>query len=101
MSDLQINGVSQTVFSHSTTLAVFTVTNVLDLVSSNMKLYFPVGLPENHSVITAGITLTPKLMSITPNEGGVGGTLIEAFVPGVGTATTGLDLVDQSDRTIC
>jgi len=59
-----------------------------------MKLYFAVGLPANHAVIAAGITLTPKLMSITPNEGGEGSALIEAFIPGVGTATTGLDLVD-------
>jgi len=47
MSDLQINGVSQTVLSHTDTLAIFTVTNVPNLTLKNLawNLFFPAGLP--------------------------------------------------------
>lgn len=73
--------------THSDTMAVFTITDVSDLTSSDLNLFFPVGLPQGHDLITAGITLEPKLARITPNIGSVGSTLITAFIPGVGVET--------------
>jgi hypothetical protein len=76
VSDLQIGGVSQTMKSHSDTMAVFTVTDVQDVASTDLNLFFPIGIPEGHDLVRAGITLEPKLMSITPNVGTPGSTLV-------------------------
>jgi len=69
--------------------------------SLDINLFFPVGIPAGHDLIKAGITLEPKLMSLTPNDGTYAGTLITASVPGVGKDTTGLDLVQADGSTIC
>jgi len=83
-------------------MAVFTVTEVSDLESKDMNLFFPVGLPKGHDKVRAGINLEPKLVKITPNVGSVGGTWITATVPGVGTKTKDLDLVNSKDnKSIC
>jgi hypothetical protein len=100
-SDLQINGISQDVKSHSDTMAVFIITDVLDLQSTDLNLFFPVGLPNGHEIIRAGFTLEPKFMMITPSAGTPGGTLVQATVPGIGKSTADLDLVDNTGRTIC
>jgi hypothetical protein len=45
------------------------------------KLYFDVGIPENNAAITAhGLTLEPKLISLSANEGSIGGSIITANV---------------------
>jgi hypothetical protein len=67
-----------------------------------LNLFFPVGLPKGHELVRAGFTLTPKFVSMTPNAGTNGSTLVQATVPGVGTSTTGLDLVrGDNDESIC
>lgn len=38
---------------------------------------------------------------VSPNSGSNGGTLIQATVPGVGTLTKDVDLVDETGRTVC
>lgn len=101
MSDLQINEVSQTVRSHTDTMAVFEITEVQDLNSLDVNLFFPVGLPKGHDLIKAGVTLEPKLMSISPNVGTVASTLITATVPGIGKGTTGLNLVLADGKSLC
>jgi hypothetical protein len=102
MADFQINGVSQPVKTHSDTMAVFTVTDATDLTSTDLNLFFPVGLPKGHELVRAGFTLEPRFVSMTPTEGTPGSTLIQANVQGVGTSTTGLDLVNgDDDSTIC
>ena len=52
-------------------------------------------------IVTAGIALTPKMWSIDPKVGTIGGTLITVTVPGVGTETEGLSLVNPSGGSIC
>ena len=69
---------------------------------STAKLYFDVGVPENSAAITThGLSLDPKLVSLSLNEGSVGGSIITANVQGVGPSTTGFDLVDSSGASIC
>lgn len=68
---------------------------------SSNKLYFAVGTPENHTVVEASIEITPQLASISPNVGSVGGTIITATVPGATTSSTGIDIVDDSNNSIC
>jgi len=82
-------------------MLVFDVKDVTDSKLTNMNLYFPVGLPKGHDIIKAGVTLTPKLVSLTPNAGSISGTMINAFVPGVGTATTGLSLIRKGGNSVC
>jgi hypothetical protein len=60
--------------THTDTMAVFRVDKVLDLQTTNMNLFFPVGLPAAHDLVRAGITLTPKLLMMTPNSGTPGST---------------------------
>jgi hypothetical protein len=48
------------------------------------------------------LTLEPKLVSLSIAEGSVGGTNITANIQGVGTSTTGLQLVDSvSGNSLC
>jgi hypothetical protein len=82
-------------------MAVFTVTEVPDLTSTDMNLYFPIGLPAGHELVTAGITFEPKLTQITPNHGSPFRTLITATVHGIGVESTGIDLVIPDGRSIC
>jgi len=44
------------------------------------------------------MTLTPKLVSVSPNSGSVGGTLITAVVPGAGSS---IDIVDSTGSSVC
>lgn len=101
MSDLQINGVSQTVRSHTDTMAVFEIIDVQDTNSLDLNLFFPVGLPKGHEIIRAGITLEPKFLSITPNEGSPGGTWITVSVAGVGKLTEGLNIEIDTEESLC
>jgi hypothetical protein len=82
-------------------MAVFTISDATDLESTDLNLFFPVGIPEGHDLVRAGFTLEPKLMMVTPNSGSNGGTLVQATVPGIGTSTEDIDLVDETGRTIC
>jgi len=84
-------------------MSVYEVTNVNDFTSTNLNLFFPVGLPEGHENVRAGVTFEPKFMMVSPNSGTPGSTLITATVPGIGTQTStkDLDIIDQTGRTIC
>jgi hypothetical protein len=48
-----------------------------------------------------GITLTPRLHSIFPNFGSLGGTLIVAEVRGIGNMTMNATLITSSGLNIC
>lgn len=100
MSDLQINGVSQEVDSHTDVMAVFNIIDLKDLESLDVNLFFPVGIPEGHDIVRQGINVTPKLLQVTPSHGTQASTLIQVTAPGVGTETTGLELV-KNGASIC
>lgn len=69
----------------------------------NVKVYLPIGIPDGLSDLTVntGITLTPKLLSVTPSVGSAGGSLITASVKGVGENTVGVTLVNGNGVDIC
>lgn len=78
------------------------ITNVTDENLTGMKLYFDIGMPHNHTaVFDKMITLTPKLKSISPATGSVGGTLITAEVKGIGQFTEGISLQTKAGTDIC
>jgi len=77
------------------------VTNVPDLTFNASRVYFPIGKPNGSKVVAAKVSLTPKLMEISPSSGSTGGSLITATIAGVGVKTSGLDLVDAAGASIC
>ena len=54
-----------------------------------MSLFWAVGFGKGNDKLTA-LTMEPKLVSISPNVGSVGGTFLTLNVQGVGTSTQGL-----------
>lgn len=78
-----------------------------------MNVYFDVGLPRGYADVIQGktFTLEPRLISVTPNVGSVGGTVITARLEGLGPLANkteaywlanGGTLVDNSTGTnIC
>jgi hypothetical protein len=100
-SDLQINGVSQEMDTHSDTMAVFNIIDVKELESKDVNLFFPAGLPIGHEFIRAGITVSPKLLQISPPSGTPGGTLLTVTAPGIGSNTEGIDLLRPDGNSIC
>jgi hypothetical protein len=65
-----------------------------DTSSSTIDLYSDLGIPDGFSIVKKGLTLSPKLVTISPSQGSSGGTVITATVEGVGQNTKGLELVD-------
>lgn len=51
--------------------------------------------------MSAGVTISPKLVSITPNTGSVGGTTIQLLVPGITIDTQSVSVKSSSGTSIC
>ena len=100
-TELSIQGVNQVVKSVSSSEAIFVITDSQSMTLSNMAVYFDIGVPNGRDKMYNSQTLEPKFVSITPNSGSAGGTWIVANVQGVGPQTSGLDLVDSTDASIC
>jgi len=49
---------------------------------SNINVYFDVGLPKGYNTVIRGqnLTLSPKLVSVSPNSGSLGGSVITAEI---------------------
>lgn len=90
---------SQTCNSVSATEAVFTIEDLPAPLSSG-ELVFTVGAPHNHAAVSAGLTLEPKFVSVTPQDGSVGGTTIFLNVQGVGVWDT-VDVKNSDGFSIC
>ena len=73
----------------NSTQAIFEVTNIVGSSLNNMILYFDVGTPKGHDTIIANATfeLLPKLISLSIQEGSIGGSIIKARVEGMGVAS--------------
>lgn len=99
-TDLQIGSVSQTPISVSSTEAKFTIDNVSSGSLSSNMLYFEQGIPKFHNLVEAIFSISPKLVSVTPVSGSVGGTLITATVPGA-TVSDIVDILDSTGASIC
>jgi hypothetical protein len=80
---------------------MFSVSDSQSETLSGMKLYFDIGIPAGNALVQATMALTPKFVSISPNTGSAGGTVLTANVQGVGIATTELDIVDATGASIC
>ena len=45
-----------------------------------MSLYFYIGKPENHALVTYNYSLIPQFISISPNNGSIAGSVIIANI---------------------
>jgi hypothetical protein len=47
------------------------------------------------------LNITPQFVSVSPNVGSIGGTVITAVVPGATVTSTDIDIVDADGDSIC
>ena len=92
----------QKVVSVDETEAVFTISNVASSTVSgdDTRLYFDVGLPENHTMTWNQFNITPKLVSVYPKTGSYKGTVITLTAPGV-HVNHEVMVVDENNSSIC
>ena len=70
--------------------------------SKNIQFYLPQGTPAGvEQLLTAGITLTPTIISVSPSTGSPAGSIIIAAVKGVGTSSTPVTLTSSSGTDLC
>lgn len=101
-TQLMVGGLRQTTKSVAADLAIFTVENVASKNFAPEVLYFDSGIPENHTNIKSELTITPKLVSISPASGSIGGTLMTIQAPGVVISDTdNLSVVDVNGTSVC
>ena len=88
-TELNVAGRKQTSVSVNSTHAIFRVSDISGWTLSGINVYFDVGLPRGYDTVIQGKTLTlePRLISVTPNVGSVGGSVIRARVEGLGPLT--------------
>jgi hypothetical protein len=80
---------------------VFTLTNVTSGTLSNIQVRFATGKPHGHNHVESGLVLTPKLVSISPSSGTVGGTTLTMNIQGVGVDSTNIAIQDANGASIC
>jgi len=73
--------------------------DVKNIINLNVQVFFADGLPDGYKQFTS-LTLTPKLVSIYPNTGSIGGTLLTITGVGFGVETLGLGLVNGSSSNV-
>lgn len=95
-TQIMVNGVEQITDSINAGEAVFSISNIRDLTLSSIKVYFGLGLSLGTDVLDADITLTPKLIDVTPSIGSIGGSNIILTVEGVGKDTKDLIVENSS-----
>lgn len=78
--------------SYTSTDAIFTLTNLHGVATSDVQVYTSEGFPEGGQIAHA-IEVTPSVLSITPSTGSSAGSKILVTGTGFGTETTGLDLL--------
>jgi len=85
----------------TTTSAKFEITDAPNVTLSGMKLYFDIGLPKNHILMTTGVAMVPKFTEIDVNVGSKAGTIVTATVIGVGKQTKEVSLLDSEGKAFC
>lgn len=85
-TELNVNGRPQETLSVTPNQTIFKVTDIEGWVLSNINLYYDVGYPRGYDTVIKGKTLTlgPKLVSVSPNDGSVAGSMLTARLEGLG-----------------
>jgi hypothetical protein len=79
-TEVYIDEVEQEVIEASSSLLMVKIVDILSSTTANIDIYLPSGTPDDSSTTmgTTGFTLAPRLQSVTPNTGSIGGSLIVA-----------------------
>jgi len=94
-TEVLIDNIKQEIISASDTEVKVRIVDMMTSTSLNTDIHLPSGHPagtDNLNYAT-GISLTPRIHSVSPNVGSIGGSLIIADVRGIGNMTTGVTLV--------
>ncbi len=91
-TEVLIDGLKQEMISASNTELKVRIVNMMNSASLNTDIHLPVGHPGGTDTLNyaTGITLTPRIHSISTSTGSLGGALIVAQVRGIGNMTTGV-----------
>lgn len=65
---------------------MFRISNTTSGNLGPVKILFEIGQPT-YNTNTTGLKVEPRLVSVTPNQGSVGGSVIIANIEGVGVNT--------------
>lgn len=87
-----IDGYEQTLVSQDGYEAIFTLTNLNGVESSDIHIYTSEGYPEG-AELTHSFETYPSIFTITPSVGSAGGTKITVTGSGFGTQTENLQLL--------
>lgn len=79
-TEVYIDEIEQEVIEASASLLKVKIVDILSSTTANIDIYLPSGTPDDSSTTmgTTGFTLAPRLQSVTPNTGSIGGSLIVA-----------------------
>lgn len=100
-AELFIGGKKQVTQTVSGSQAVFHVTDVPSETVVGSTVIWDLGLGDGNAITQASLTLEPRLVSVSPNTGSQGGSLITLNVQGVGPATQALNVVDINGGSVC
>jgi hypothetical protein len=100
-AELFIGGKKQTTRSVAGTAASFEITDAPSQNIAGSVLYWDIGLGLGNNIVGGAVALEPRVVSVSPNVGSEGGSLITLNVQGVGKATQGLDVVDAAGNSVC
>ena len=105
-SMLSVGGIEQPVVTVLPSTALFKVTNSPSSKLTGIRLYLDIGIPEgDRSLLDQGVTLTPKFVGISSNQGSPGGSVIVLNVQGVGSADKVSDITftdaEGADKSLC
>jgi hypothetical protein len=92
---LLIDGVEQTALVVTETTATFTLIDITDESSADLKIYFPDGLPAGYKDFSS-IKVVPTLVSVSPRAGSSGGTLLTVTGTGFGIKTLKVNLLHKA-----
>jgi hypothetical protein len=99
---LSINGRRQTAINLTPVEAWFEISNVTQGALDKINLYWEVGRGNGEALLSsATLALEPKVVSVSPSTGSVGGTLITINVQGLGPDDSGVEIVDGSGASLC
>jgi len=96
-----VGGKKMKTLSVTTTEAKFEINEAPSVKLSGMKLYFDIGIPSNHKLMTTGLSMVPKFTGIDVSVGSKAGTVVTATIIGVGKFTKDVSLVDSTNKAFC
>ena len=102
-TEVLIDNTKQEIISATDTEIHVRIVDMMQSTSLNTDIHLPSGHPSGTDDLNygTGINLTPRIHSVSPNIGSLGGSLIYASGRGIGSMTTGATLITAAGVDIC